>query len=123
MIIKRKASINLCEKSDLIFLNELLRFDPYNELKLFLLRRKDFVYLNTLSTPIASLFGLIGESIADKSIYFMRGCTETSKLNSLAIFNLLGITISPIDRNITIRIRINKYVESTFTLKFRQKCH
>ena len=66
--------------------------------------------------------GSCSHPVAHHRIYTMIGGTKAPQLYLLASLNLLGITVSPLNGHIGIRISIHKHIESARFAEFGQEC-
>lgn len=65
----------------------------------------------------------VSKSIADQSINTVIRRAESPQLHLFSILNLLRIRITPLDRDLTIRISVNEDVECAIAAELREKCN
>jgi hypothetical protein len=72
---------------------------------------------------IPSFLKLITNPITNKRIDPMITRTKTPQLHPLPIFNLLGITVPPLHRHLTVRIRIHQHVKRAIAFELWEECY
>jgi len=53
----------------------------------------------------------------------MVACAETAQLHLLPILDLLGVTVTPLERHFRVRVGIDKNVEGTVSVQHGQESH
>lgn len=69
--------------------------------------------------PKSSAVLLVGQPVADQGVDAVVARAEAAQLDALAVLDLLGIAVAPLDRHIAVCIGVDEHVEGAVPVQLR----